>query len=207
MRIENNMKKIKWVIGICLILVLAFVYAHIAKANMIYDKSIDSSEYQNTGVVEGIIEQSFVCTEDSLDGISVKCQLNGDTTGISVKMELYDNETNALVAESEVDAEKIKNGKFNEFSFNTVENTNGKSYTVTFQNMNADVVSGRGVSFSFQNNTEDGTKLVINENETQGTLILKSITDRFDVETYVVLLLMIAYIAGFLVFLNKLFGK
>ena len=104
------MKKIKWVIGICLILVLAFVYAHIAKANMIYDKSIDSSEYQNTGVVEGIIEQSFVCTEDSLDGISVKCQLNGDTTGISVKMELYDNETNALVAESEVDAEKIKNG-------------------------------------------------------------------------------------------------
>lgn len=201
------MKKIKWVIGICLILVLAFVYAHIAKANMIYDKSIDSSEYQNTGVVEGIIEQSFVCTEDSLDGISVKCQLNGDTTGISVKMELYDNETNALVAESEVDAEKIKNGKFNEFSFNTVENTNGKSYTVTFQNMNADVVSGRGVSFSFQNNTEDGTKLVINENETQGTLILKSITDRFDVETYVVLLLMIAYIAGFLVFLNKLFGK
>lgn len=207
MRIEHNMKKIKWVIGICLILVLAFVYAHIAKANMIYDKSIDSSEYQNTGVVEGIIEQSFVCTEDSLDGISVKCQLNGDTTGISVKMELYDNETNALVAESEVDAEKIKNGKFNEFSFNTVENTNGKSYTVTFQNMNADVVSGRGVSFSFQNNTEDGTKLVINENETQGTLILKSITDRFDVETYVVLLLMIAYIAGFLVFLNKLFGK
>ena len=201
------MKKIKWVIGICLILVLAFVYAHIAKANMIYDKSIDSSEYQNTGVVEGIIEQSFVCTEDSLDGISVKCQLNGDTTGISVKMELYDNETNALVAESEVDAEKIKNGKFNEFSFNTVENTNGKGYTVTFQNMNADVVSGRGVSFSFQNNTEDGTKLVINENETQGTLILKSITDRFDVETYVVLLLMIAYIAGFLVFLNKLFGK
>ena len=201
------MKKIKWVIGICLILILAFVYAHIAKANMIYDKSIDSSEYQNTGVVEGLIEQSFVCTEDSLDGISAKCQLNGDTTGISVKMELYDNETNALVAESEVDAEKIKNGKFNEYSFNTVENTKGKSYTVTFQNMNADVVSGRGVSFSFQNNTEDGTKLVINENETQGTLILKSITDRFDVETYVVLLLMIAYIAGFLVFLNKLFGK
>ena len=201
------MKKIKWVIGICLILILAFVYAHIAKANMIYDKSIDSSEYQNTGVVEGLIEQSFVCTEDSLDGISAKCQLNGDTTGISVKMELYDNETNALVAESEVDAERIKNGKFNEFSFNTVENTNGKSYTVTFQNVNADIGAGCGVSFSFQNNTEDGTKLVINENETQGTLILKSITDRFDVETYVVLLLMIAYIAGFLVFLNKLFGK
>lgn len=201
------MKKIKWVIGICLILVLAFVYAHIAKANMIYDKSIDSSEYQNTGVVEGIIEQSFVCTEDSLDGISVKCQLNGDTTGVSVKMGLYDNETNKQVAESEVSAEKIKNGKFNEFSFNTIENTSGKSYTITFQNTNADVESGCGVSFSFQNNIEDGTKLIINEKETQGTLILKTITDRFDLETYIVLLLMITYIAGFLVFLNKLFGK
>ena len=108
------MKKIKWLIGICVILVLAFLYAHIEKANMIYDKSIDSSEYQNTGVVEGLIEQNFVCTEDSLDGISAKCQLNGDTAGVSVKMGLYDNETNKQVAESEVDAEKIKNGKFNE---------------------------------------------------------------------------------------------
>lgn len=201
------MKKIKRVIGICLLLALAFVYAHIAKANMIYDKSIDNSEYLNTGVVEGIIEQSFVCTEDSLDGISAKCQLNGDTTGVSVKMRLYDNGTKKQVAESEVDAEKIKNGKFNEFSFDTVENTNGRSYTVTFQNMNTDVESGCGVSFSFQNDTEDGTKLIINENETQGTLILKTITNRFDIETYVVLLIMIAYIAGFLIFLNKLFGK
>ena len=201
------MKKIKRVIGICLLLALAFVYAHIAKANMIYDKSIDNSEYLNTGVVEGIIEQSFVCTEDSLDGISAKCQLNGDTTGVSVKMRLYDNGTKKQVAESEVDAEKIKNGKFNEFSFDTVENTNGRSYTVTFQNMNTDVESGCGVSFSFQNDTEDGTKLIINENETQGTLILKTITNRFDIETYVMLLIMIAYIAGFLVFLNKLFGK
>ena len=48
---EKYMKKIKKVIGIIIVLVLAFVYAHIAKPNNIYDKKVDNSEYLSTGVV------------------------------------------------------------------------------------------------------------------------------------------------------------
>ena len=66
------MKKLKTIIGIIIVLTAAFFYAHIAKANKIYDKSVDSSEYIGTGVFEGTIEQEFVCNEDTMDGISAK---------------------------------------------------------------------------------------------------------------------------------------
>ena len=39
------MKKVKTIIGIIVVLIAAFFYAHIAKANEIYDRSVDSSEF------------------------------------------------------------------------------------------------------------------------------------------------------------------
>lgn len=201
------MKKVRAIIVIVVILVASFAYAHIAKANMIYDKSIDSSEYLTTGVVDGAVEQKFVSVENSLNGVSVKCQLNGDTTGAKVVMELSDGETGEVIARSELKADDMKNGKFNTFSFPEIQDCKGRSFRVQFENENADVKQGCGISFSFQNKSEENAKLIINGNETEGTLILKTITDRFDLETFCVLLLMIAYIAGFLWFLSKLFGK
>lgn len=201
------MKRVRAIIVIVAILVASFAYAHIAKANMIYDKSVDSSEYLTTGVVDGTVEQKFVSVENSLNGISVKCQLNGNTTGVKVAMELFDGKTGEFIAKSELKADDIRNGKFNTFLFPEVQDCAGKSFQVQFKNENADINQGCGISFSFQNKSEKDTELIINGNETEGTLILKTVTDRFDLETFCVLLLMIAYIAGFLWFLSKLFGK
>lgn len=73
------MKYIKKIIITIIVLVLAFVYAHIAKANDVYDRNIDNNQYQSTGLVQnGTIEQSFVSVEDTLDGVSVKTQTIGD---------------------------------------------------------------------------------------------------------------------------------
>ena len=201
------MKRVRAIIVIVVILVGSFVYAHIAKTNMIYDKSIDSSEYLTTGVVDGVVEQKFVSAEETIDGISAKCQLNGDTTDVKAVMVLFDEETGEIIARSELRADDIKNGKFNIFSFPEVQECKGKSLRVQFENVNADLKQGIGVSFSFQNKSEKGTELIINGNETEGTLIIKTVTNRFDMETFCVLLLMIVYIAGFLWFLSKLFGK
>ena len=43
--------------------------------------------------------------------------------------------------------------------------------------------------------------------EAEGTLIMKTITNRFDVETFCVFLLLVLYIVGFIKFLYKLFSK
>ena len=48
-----------------------------AKPNNIYDKTVDNSKYLGTGITQGTVEQSFVCTEDTLDGVKVKTQIVG----------------------------------------------------------------------------------------------------------------------------------
>ncbi len=198
------MKKIKKVIGIIIVLVLAFVYAHIAKPNNIYDKKVDNSEYLSTGVVcEGSIEQKFVCVEDSLDGVKAKVQVIGDVRDVRVKYSLIDNQIGQSVATGEVSAAEIKPSKFFEFTFDTVKDTRGKEYTIIFENENAD--ENRGIGIFFQPLTQKGTELTISENRTEGTLILKTITDRFDFETFAVLLVFVVYTIVFMKFLYRLF--
>ena len=104
-------------------------------------------------------------------------------------------------------ATDIKSGKFNQIPFPTIEECKDKAYVIRLENRGDNVPEGSGISFSYHNTTEENTKLAIDGNETQGTLIVKTITDRFDLETFVVLILMIAYMIGFFVFLSRLFGK
>ena len=48
------MKKImKWVIGIAVIIMFSFLYAHIAKTHILYDNRVDTSKYMGTGVLSG----------------------------------------------------------------------------------------------------------------------------------------------------------
>lgn len=71
-------KRVSWIVMIILVLVFAYWYAHIAKMNMIYDKGVDNSEYISMGILEDQrVEQKFVCREDTMDGIYVKCQVTG----------------------------------------------------------------------------------------------------------------------------------
>ncbi len=199
------MKKLKTIIGIIIVLTAAFFYAHIAKANKIYDKSVDSSEYIGTGVFGGTIEQEFVCNEDTMDGISAKCQLQGDAAGTALNLTLIDNVTGNIVAESSLPAEDIKNSKLNLFSFPTVENCRGNSYTARFESMEENQQENKGIGLVYQPETMKNTKLEIGAKETQGTLIIKAVTNRFDLETCCVLLIFIIYIVVFIKFLYRLF--
>ena len=198
-------KKIKVVIGIVLVVAFAFCYAHIAKLNNIYDRQVDSSKYIGTGVIKDSLEQEFVSKEETLDGISLKCQFQGDATGTSLQIELVDCNTNETVATSIVSAKDMKTGKFNVFKFDTVEGCKGKTYKVIVSEKNADFEASKGIGLLYQPDTENNTDLTINGNETQGTLIMKTVTNRFDAETFYVLLLFILYIYGFVKFLYKLF--
>ncbi len=198
------MKRLKNVISIIIVLILAFVYAHIAKPNNIYDKKVDTSEYLSTGVVcEGVIEQKFVCVEDTLDGVKAKVQVIGDVRDVQVKYSLIDNQLGQSVATGEVSAAEIKPSKFFEFAFDTINDTRGKEYTIIFENKNAD--ESRGIGIFFQPLTQNETELTISGNRTEGTLILKTITDRFDFETFAVLLVFVIYTVMFMKFLYRLF--
>lgn len=201
---DGCMKRIKQIVGVLIIVFCVFLYAHIAKTNNVYDKKIDSSEYLNTGVVcDGIIEQKFVCAEDSLDGVRAKVQVLGDITDVNVRYRLIDDQTGECVAEGIKAATEIKPGRFCEFPFDSVERTKGKNYTIEFENENAE--EDYGVGFLFQPKTQAGTELTLSGNYTEGTLVVKTLTNRFDFETFAMLLIIIMYIFIFMKFLYRLF--
>ncbi|MBU3874728.1 hypothetical protein HGO97_002735 [Faecalicatena sp. AGMB00832] len=194
------MKKIKNLVIIILVVVAAFLYAHIGKNNLIYDREVDNSEYVATGSVANI-EQSFICREDTLDGVRAKCQIIGNIEDKFVKYSLIDEESNKVLLNGKVSAKEVKNSKFYYFKFDTLQNARGRSYKIVFENESEDA----GIGFFYQKGTKPGTKLSINDKETSGTLIIKAVTEKFDIETFIVLLVYIIYILLFIKFLYKLF--
>ena len=196
------MKRGKSRIIIVLRLSAAFLDAHIGKNNLLYDKNVDNSQYIPTGAVAKI-EQTFVGQEETLDGFRAKCQVIGDVTGMKVKYSLLNMESGEKEAQGTADAEKIKNGRFYYFKFDTVKNCKGNKYKVIFENESVD--ESKGIGFSFQPETETGTGLTIKGVNTTGTMIVKVVTERFDLETFIVLLVFILYVAVFIKFLYRLF--
>lgn len=197
-------KIVKKIIGIIIIILIAFVYAHIDKNNNLYDKDIDNSQYIATGAVtSGEIQQQFVCREDTLDGIRAKCQVLGDVQNVEVEYKLIESQTGKEVAQGRISAVDVESSKFYYFKFDTIENCKNKTFTIKFKNINAS--ENTGVGFFIQPKTENKTELEISGNKTEGTLIAKAVTKRFDFETFGVLIIFIIYIIVFMRFLYKLF--
>lgn len=196
------MKRIKSLIVVVVIIAAALLYANIGKNNLAYDKNIDSSKYIATGSINRI-EQIFVSQEKTLDGFRAKCQSIGNVQGMKINYSLVDAKTNEVLATGVADATEIKNSKYYYFKFDTVKIKDGKAYKVVLENTSAD--ENNGIGFFFQPQTEKGTTLTVKGVDTTGTMIIKAVTQRFDLETFVVLLVFVLYVVVFIKFLYKLF--
>lgn len=198
-------RKVSFVIAGAIIILLVFWYAHIAKANLLYDKNIDTSDYKSTdSFMNEKISQSFQSVENSIDGISVKARITGHPDNAVVLYKLIDAGTGDTVAQGKESIADIAGSKFHKFEFeNKVEGTKGKNLDFVLE------VSGEDnenyIAFCYEDKTEVNTELSIDGIVQEGTLILKVITNRFDIETFIVLLLFIVYVTVFMKFLYKLF--
>lgn len=193
------MKKIKKMAAVIILILIAFIYGHIHKTHAIYDRMIENDQYVMMDVSQDQISQEFVCEEETLDGIQVKCQNLQEDPEAEIRIYLQDCENGETVAESVKKAGDIKAGKFNEFSFDTVSSCRGKAYKVVFEK--------DSIALYAEKTSEEGTNLKINSEESEGTLILKTVTYRFDIETFCVFLLLVLYICVFFQFLNWLFSR
>lgn len=193
------MRKVKKLAAVIVLILLAFVYGHVHKTHAIYDRMIENDQYVMMDVSQDQISQKFVCEEEILDGIQVKCQNLQEDPEAEIRIYLQDCENGETVAESVKKAGDIKAGKFNEFSFDTVSSCRGKAYKVVFEK--------DSIALYAEKTSEEGTNLKINSEESEGTLILKTVTYRFDIETFCVFLLLVLYICVFFQFLNWLFSR
>ena len=193
------MKKIKKMAAVIILILIAFIYGHIHKTHAIYDRTVENDQYIMLDGSRSQITQEFICEEDSLDGIQVKCQNLQEDPEAEIRVYLQDCENGGIVAKSVKKAGEIKTGKFNEFSFDTVSRCRGKAYKVVFEK--------DFLALYAEKTSEEGTNLKINSEESEATLILKTVTYRFDIETFCVFLLLVLYICVFFQFLNWLFSR
>lgn len=193
------MKKIKKMAAVIILILIAFIYGHIHKIHAIYDRTVENDQYIMLDGSQSQITQEFICEEDSLDGIQVKCQNLQEDPEAEIRVYLQDCENGGIVAKSVKKAGEIKTGKFNEFSFDTVSRCRGKAYKVVFEK--------DFLALYAEKTSEEGTNLKINSEESEGTLILKTVTYRFDIETFCVFMLLVSYICVFFQFLNWLFSR
>ena len=193
------MKKIKKMAAVIILILIAFIYGHIHKTHAIYDRTVENDQYIMLDGSQSQITQEFICEDDSLDGIQVKCQNLQEDPEAEIRVYLQDCENGGIVAKSVKKAGEIKTGKFNEFSFDTVSRCRGKAYKVVFEK--------DFLALYAEKTSEEGTNLKINSEESEGTLILKTVTYRFDIETFCVFMLLVSYICVFFQFLNWLFSR
>ena len=193
------MRKVKKLAAVIVLILLAFVYGHVHKTHAIYDRTVENDQYIMLDGSQSQITQEFICEEDSLDGIRVKCQNLQEDPEAEIRVYLQDCENGGIVAKSVKKAGEIKTGKFNEFSFDTVSRCRGKAYKVVFEK--------DFLALYAEKTSEEGTNLKINSEESEGTLILRTVTYRFDIETFCVFLLLVLYICVFFQFLNWLFSR
>lgn len=193
------MRKVKKLAAVIVLILLAFVYGHVHKTHAIYDRTVENDQYIMLDGSRSQITQEFICEEDSLDGIQVKCQNLQEDPEAEIRVYLQDCKNGGIVAKSVKKAGEIKTGKFNEFSFDTVSRCRGKAYKVVFEK--------DFLALYAEKTSEEGTNLKINSEESEGTLILKTVTYRFDIETFCVFMLLVLYICVFFQFLNWLFSR
>lgn len=198
--------KLKKIIGVIILVVVAFLYAHIAKVHNIYNTEIDPSEYGNTGILTELgIKQEFVCEEEYLDGIRIKSTVTESAEQILLSYSLKNLSTGEVAASGKAEGKAVKNSKFFEIPFERIENCKDTRFELTVSS-NVPAGTASGVGFAYQKNREEHTSLeVAGEEVENGTLILKTVTNRFDFETFCVFLVFALYVVLFMRFLYRLF--
>jgi len=171
--------KIKVIVIGLIILCLAGVYAIIDKAVSIYDTSCDTSAFQSITLEQGKkLEQSFVCKENHMDGISLK------------------------VAQGKTDLKKVRNGKFFKIKFDRIDTTKDKKYMLE---MSVQECPTGSIRVFYTPGSNENATLIYAGQTIEGVGVIRSLTHRFDLETFIVTLCFAAYIILFMRWLYKLF--
>ena len=69
------------------------------------------------------------------------------------------------------------------------------------------VLEGEALTCFVQQGIQPETKLLVNGAEQDGTLLMKTVTKRFDIETFGVFLILVLYVCFFFRFLKRLFSR
>ena len=188
-------KKLSMIVFVAVLIAFTCMYAIVDKNNAIYDRAVDTSQYVALGLEQGeMVSQSFVSTEDKLDGINIKMSVSGQANDKKISYVLKDD-TGKTVTLGDASLEKIKAGRFFSLKFDELTGCKGKRYTfeLTVEQCEKDT---QVIVYAVP---------VVKGEKAGGVMVLRTVTHRFDVETFIVTALFILYVIFFIRWLSKVF--
>lgn len=198
-------KKLPVIIGIILTIIIAILYGNTNKTHRIYNNDVNTAEYQAIGVLmEGeIVTQTFVSQEDVLDGFMIKSDVLGDYANTIVKIRVLDAETGEVVSEGQEMGSSVHARSLHYYRIEPITECRGKAFVIEVREENTS--ENNGINLFLQPNADTNLGLVVKGNPTGGVFVMKTVTERFDLETCCVMLFSEWFIWGFLWFLYRLF--
>ena len=199
-------KKLPIIIGLIATIAFAIWMGNTKKPHLIYDDNVNTASYLAIGVntEDQVIEQTFVCEEDVLDGVAVKQTVSGNHGITEVRVDILDDSGNVAGSVTESGAD-FRARKIHYFKTERINDAKGRTFTVRITQLNS--TPADGVMFYYQANADAQYKMSIADTQIDGVLVMKSITERFDVERFLVMLISVWFIWGFMWYLNRLFSK
>ena len=192
------------VIGV-IVICLAGIYSIIDKNISIYDTKCDTSMFQSL-VLEKDKEvvQNFVCEEASLDGISIKIATDDTIDNGKVVLSYYLTEQSSKkkVVKGEVNLAKLQSGRYFKIKFPTVENTLNKEYRFHISLKQGEESN---VRMFYTPGKDEKAPFFYNDKQVKGIEVMRTITHRFDLETFFITICFVVYIVMFMKWLYKLF--
>lgn len=198
-------KKLPIIIGLIIVLAFSIWYGYTDRTHKIYDNNVNTAEYSGMGILtEGSsISQSFVCEEDVIDGFYIKCDPSGDYASTVINLQVIDAETGEVISTGSESGSTILERQLHKF---TVEEISGyKNKTLTLVVTATGMPEGSGVIFYYQPSDISIGNFTVNGNVTAGVFVMKTFTECFDVETFIIVFLSIMFIWIFMWFLYRLF--
>lgn len=195
--------KMKWLIVLIILVLLAGAYSVVDKKVSVYDAEIDSSDYLSVDLQEGNeITQSFFSQEEVLDGIMVKMAAVGNIDGTILEYVLSEN-GEEIVAQGETSLRELKSGRFFRFYFDELSGCKNKLYEFQIKVKECD--DNSSITLYYTNGRQQDTECVVEDEVLDGTVVLRTVTHRFDIETFVVTFCFLIYVVLFMKWLSKLF--
>lgn len=195
--------KIKWLIALIILVLIAGLYSVVDKKTPIYDTEIDNSEYFSVDLREGDrISQTFIAPEDTLDGVMIKMAAAGNLEGIILEYNLLES-GGETVLEGETSLGKLTSGRFFQIDFDQLTGCENKTYELQILVKECDENSS--ITLYYTGGKQQNTECMIGDTTVDGTLVLRTFTHRFDLETFVVTVCFLIYVILFMRWLSKLF--
>jgi len=197
-------KKLAILVISLIIIIISGIRAHGNWESALYNTDISTSAYENIGEMHDnmVIRQGFYSKSNGLSGFSIKVATYDRANNSQLIYRVRDEETGQTVVEGIINTEDLKDNSFNEISFSKISNSRNKNYVLEIQDDNA--AAGNGIAFFKTAAGNLSQSLMVNDEEiVDQALVIKVITNRFNIEYFIVFIALIVYIILFIKLLNK----